>query len=186
MPDAVLPLKRLVVLFDRESLKELHCWLPSDTQLTQWIEYTLTCCFPDTVKNAAKAHDLTVEVSVICVSSVQMREMNAQYRGKDSATNVLSFPADMPILPAEDQSDGRTLVLGDIVICPDVLADEAAQQNKLLEHHWAHMVVHSVLHLNGLDHENENAAQAMELQEIQILSKFAITNPYLAGSAKQS
>jgi len=69
-------------------------------------------------------------------------------------------------------------------VCPQVLEMEAAQQSKSIEHHWAHMVIHSVLHLNGLDHEDEITAQAMESLEIQILSTLGITNPYLAASAK--
>lgn len=186
MPDAGLPHERLVVLFEREAHAALNCWLPTDTQLTQWVSATLAHSIPDALKTLDDKSDVSVEISVGCVSADQMREMNAQYRQNDSSTNVLSFPADMPLLPSDDEESGRTLVLGDVILCPDVLVEEASAQHKPIEHHWAHMVIHSVLHLNGLDHENENAAQAMELLEIQILSKLGITNPYLAASAKQS
>lgn len=186
MPDAGSTHGQLVVLFDRESHAALNCWLPTDAQLTQWIDATLAQSIPDSLEHTEHQNDVSVEVSVGCVSAGQMREMNAQYREKDRPTNVLSFPAELPILVNEDEDSGRTLMLGDVILCPDVLVDEASEQNKPIEHHWAHMVVHSVLHLNGLDHENESAAQAMELLEIQILSNLGITNPYVAASAKQS
>lgn len=183
MPDAGYPRERLVVLFDRESFAQLSCWLPSDAQLTQWVNVALTLSTPDALNNTQDTDDVSIELSVGCVCVAQMREMNAQYRDKDRPTNVLSFPADMPILPAENVASGRILVLGDVILCPEVLVEEACAQNKLIEHHWAHMVIHSVLHLNGLDHENENAAQTMESAEIQILSNLGIPNPYLAVSA---
>jgi len=186
MPDAGLPHERLLVLFERESHVHLNCWLPTDTQLTQWVSATLAHSIPRVLETLDEKSDVTVEISVGCVGADQMREMNAQYRKKDRSTNVLSFPADMPLLPNEDKSSGGTLVLGDVILCPDVLGEEATAQDKSIEHHWAHMVIHSVLHLNGLDHESENAAQTMELLEIQILSNLGITNPYLAASATQS
>lgn len=186
MPDVGSAPKRLVVLFDGESLTDHDVWLPTDTDLTQWVAAALTYSIPVALKECSSPDDVTVEVSVSGITTNQMRELNAQYRDSDRSTNVLSFPSGMPILPAEDGSVGEMLALGDIVVCPDVLADEAQEQGKSLEHHWAHMVVHSVLHLNGLDHGNENAAQTMELLEIQILSSIGIANPYLAASAKQS
>ena len=93
----------------------------------------------------------------------------------------------MPPMPHSAADEPATIVvLGDVVVCPEVLTIEAQQQSKPIENHWAHLVIHSVLHLNGLDHEDENSANTMESLEIQILSQLGITNPYLAASAKQS
>lgn len=184
MHDAVLPQERLVVLFDSASVADVGDWLPSDAQLTHWVSATLSQSTPDALDSVESLNNTSVEVSVGCVSSVEMRELNEQYRDKDKSTNVLSFPADMPILPADGEKTINTLILGDIIICPEVLKLEATEQSKTVEHHWAHMVIHSVLHLNGHDHMDEKAAHTMESLEIQILSNLGITNPYLAASAK--
>lgn len=176
----------LVVLFDSTSMAGTDCWLPGDDQLTLWVSAALNESRPEVLDTVDSSHDICMEVSVACVSDTQMRELNAQYRDKDQPTNVLSFPADMPMLPAEGELAVKTLVLGDIIICPDVLSVEANEQGKSVQHHWAHLVVHSVLHLNGHDHFAENSAHTMESLEIQILSKLGITNPYLAASAIKS
>jgi len=154
--------------------------------LTHWVSVSLSLSNPVAIEDDEWLQSNTsVEISLVYVSGTKMRELNAQYRNKDQLTNVLSFPADMPVLP-DDASEHKTLVLGDIIICPEVLITEAQEQHKALEHHWAHMLVHSVLHLNGLDHNDENSAEAMEQLEIRILSKLGIANPYLAASATQT
>ncbi len=196
MPDAVSQQHSLALLFDRDSASELSCWLPTDAQLTQWVNAALARAPAALYESALPTTELTVEVSLTCVAGPQMRDLNAQYRAKDSETNVLSFPADMPILPVSNSDDAhhedapvntaQTLVLGDVIICPSVLETEAEQQGKTIEAHWAHMVVHSVLHLHGMEHETDIAANTMESLEIQILSEIGMTNPYLADSARQS
>jgi probable rRNA maturation factor len=98
--------------------------------------------------------------------------LNRAYRGKDQATNVLSFPASRD----ERQYGGS---LGDLVICAPVVAAEARGQGKPLPAHWAHMVVHGVLHLHGHDHGRPRAARAMERLEVEILHGFGYQNPYL-------
>lgn len=184
MPDVVSAQERLVVLFDSASMAGTDCWLPNDAQLTRWISAALSESVPAALDDSDSLDNMSMEISVGCVSDAQMRQLNAQYRDKDRPTNVLSFPADMPVLPAEEGEGAlKTLVLGDIIICPDVLNVEAVEQSKSVEHHWAHLVVHSVLHLNGHDHVDEIAAQTMESLEIQILSGLGITNPYLVASA---
>lgn len=107
------------------------------------------------------------------VSRNQMREINHRYRGKDRPTNVLSFPATgaAPVRPTP---------LGDVVICPAVLRAEAREQGKPAEAHWAHLVVHGVLHLAGYDHEIEEDARRMERREIAVLRALGFPNPYVA------
>jgi len=89
----------------------------------------------------------------------------------------------MPVLPADNSEALGTQILGDIVICPEKLSQEASEQGKSVQDHWAHLVVHSVLHLTGLDHNSEIAAETMESLEIQILSGLGIDNPYQSASA---
>jgi probable rRNA maturation factor len=100
------------------------------------------------------------------------RRLNAGYRGKDRPTNVLSFPA----APIERDLDGS---LGDLVICAPVVAAEARAQHKVLAAHWAHMVVHGVLHLHGYDHGAAREARQMEGLEVEILRGFGYQDPYL-------
>src|SRR5690606_11330766 len=98
---------------------------------------------------------------------------NRHYRGKDYATNVLSFPADLP--------EGVKLpLLGDLVICVPVVTREATEQGKRLNDHYAHLTVHGALHLLGWDHEDEREAECMEQLEREILASLGIADPYLA------
>jgi probable rRNA maturation factor len=130
----------------------------------------------------------TVELSVQLLAQDAMRQLNHQYRLLNSPTNVLSFAAGMPPMTPEseaggDQPEGSLLVLGDLVLCPEVIAREANEQGKPLMHHWAHMLVHGTLHLCGYDHEQPAESQAMESAEIRILSTLGIPDPYLVTSA---
>ncbi|WP_019530710.1 rRNA maturation RNase YbeY [Dasania marina] len=111
------------------------------------------------------------ELTVRLVDEQEIRELNATYRHQDKATNVLSFPADLP-----EHID--IPLLGDIIICPAVVAAEAQQQQKTLTAHWAHMVIHGTLHLLGYDHIEEQQAVAMEAIEIQLLAQLDYPNPY--------
>lgn len=118
----------------------------------------------------------TLEVSVQLLDCKAMQALNQQYRGKDLPTNVLSFESDMPVL--HDEKTGSLQVLGDLVLCPDVIDDEASQQSKRCDQHWAHMLVHGTLHLCGYDHVDPDEARIMENLEIQILSTFDHPDPY--------
>ncbi|MFT5840585.1 MAG: putative rRNA maturation factor [Flavobacteriales bacterium] len=121
------------------------------------------------------------EVTVRVVDKAEIQELNQQYRGKDKTTNVLSFPFEMPqhTLPDGIQIDESISdFLGDIVICAQVVTQESKQQNKLLGHHWAHILIHGTLHLLGYDHIDEKEAKEMEDIEIAILQKLAIDDPY--------
>ena len=103
-----------------------------------------------------------------------MRALNRDYRDKDKPTNVLSFPGgNVAGLPDDEPS-----TLGDIVICPAVLAAEAAEQGKPLEHHWAHLCIHGALHLAGYDHVEESDAKSMESLETELLAKLGVPDPY--------
>jgi probable rRNA maturation factor len=114
----------------------------------------------------------SVVLSVRVVGQARGRSLNARYRRKDSATNVLSFGG------AGRLPDGR-YVLGELVICAPVVAREARMFGKTLESHWAHMTVHGVLHLRGFDHEAGPEAAKMAAREIQILDRLGFSDPYL-------
>ena len=109
------------------------------------------------------------EIAIRLVDADEGQELNNEYRGKDYATNVLSFPYDT-----------EPVVLGDLVICPSVVAREATEQNKPLAAHYAHLTVHGMLHLQGWDHEEDDAAQAMEDEERKILAALGYPDPYAA------
>lgn len=111
------------------------------------------------------------ELVIRIVDEQESAELNQQYRHKQGPTNILSFPIELP--------DGVELdLLGDLVVCAPVLEREALQQHKALIDHWAHIIVHGVLHLLGYDHIEDSDAEQMEAQEIAILNKLNIKNPY--------
>ena len=111
------------------------------------------------------------DVCIRIVGSAASRRLNRDYRGKDRPTNVLSFPA-----AAIERALGGAL--GDLVICAPVVAAEARAQGKAPAAHWAHMVVHGVLHLHGFDHEDARDARVMEGLEVEILRGFGYQDPY--------
>ena len=111
------------------------------------------------------------ELSIQVIDETAMQTLNHQFRDKNKPTNVLSFPYEpMP---------GVTLdLLGDIALCAPVIQQEAAEQGKSLMDHWAHMLVHGMLHLRGFDHIEDEEAEVMEALEIELLAKHGIQNPY--------
>jgi probable rRNA maturation factor len=117
--------------------------------------------FAGAAPRASQSAELTIRV----VGAAESRRLNRTWRGKDKPTNVLSFQADAP-------------VLGDLAICAPVVAREAREQGKAPAAHWAHMVVHGVLHLLGYDHENDRDAARMEAREAKILAQLGMPNPY--------
>jgi probable rRNA maturation factor len=135
-------------------------WLPARRELADWAAAALG-------REAAGR-----EVSVLLAGRARSRALNARYRGRDHATNVLSFPA-----PRAVAVEG---LLGELVICPAILRAEARAQRKRARAHWAHMVVHGVLHLAGYDHQRPADAQRMERREIRVLRALGIDNPYRA------
>ena len=119
----------------------------------------------------ARLNQPACECCIRCVEKDEMKALNFRFRQQDKLTNVLAFP--------EDSADetGRIL-LGDVVICPAVLADEAKIQEKDLLQHYAHLVIHGILHLKGFDHIVEDEAKEMELLEVMLLGALGIKNPY--------
>lgn len=111
------------------------------------------------------------EISVLVVGEQRSRALNRRYRGRDNPTNVLSFPA-------ATAGVGAAQLLGDLVICPQVLRREARAQHKRLKDHWTHLFVHGLLHLIGYDHERIRDQLRMERREIRILRSMGIANPY--------
>lgn len=138
--------------------------LPEDEQFQRWI-------------NAVPAaQDQEFSLTIRLVDEPEARRFNKEYRNRDYATNVLSFPAELPEgLPDEV----RQAQLGDILICAPVVTREAQEQNRPEVDHWAHLVVHGVLHLLGYDHELPDEAVVMEALETKILAEFGVSDPYM-------
>ncbi|HEX7816088.1 rRNA maturation RNase YbeY [Dyella sp.] len=135
--------------------------VPSAASFRQWTDAALA---------GAKRRKAT-ELSIRLVDSAEGRQLNRDYRGKDYATNVLSFPAELP--------PGMPMpLIGDLAICAPVVTREAAEQGKPARHHWAHMTIHGVLHLLGYDHIEDAEADVMEALETRILARLGIADPY--------
>jgi len=125
---------------------------------------------------AALPADGASGVCLRIVDEAESRALNHQWRGKDSPTNVLSFPAEFPPgLPASARPRG---VSGDLALCAPVIAREAHDQGKALADHWAHLVIHGILHLRGFDHIQNDHAEEMEQLERELLAGLGIADPY--------
>lgn len=140
--------------------------LPTEQQCQIWAEAAIQA----DLKNQDTA--LTIRV----VDAAESRQLNHDYRAKDYATNVLSFEFELP--PGLVQPDDEPIYLGDLVICASVVIEEAMTEEKTLEEHWAHMVIHGVLHLQGFDHIDEAEAEKMEALETQIMQQLGYDDPY--------
>ena len=136
--------------------------VPASTSFRKWVAAAL--------KGRIREADLAIRI----VDEREGQALNRHYRGKDYATNVLRFPAELP--------EGVKLpLLGDLVICAPVVAREAAEQGKPVAAHYAHLTVHGVLHLLGWDHEHDKDAEAMEQLEREVLAELGLPDPYAAG-----
>lgn len=118
------------------------------------------------------------ELAVVLTDDRTMRGLNARFRGIDKATNVLSFPTPGSSQPRTDERRGEPVSLGDIVIAFETTRAEAAAEGKEFDHHFAHLLVHGVLHLLGYDHHSDAEAEAMEARERAILMQLDIPDPY--------
>jgi len=127
---------------------------------------------------AAWQGDETVEpvLSLRIVSAAESQQLNHDYRGKNKPTNVLSFP--MQLESNFDAIPVSEVFLGDLAICAEIVADEARVQQKTFKAHWAHMMVHGMLHLQGFDHIEDDEAQQMEALETQIMRQLGFADPY--------
>ena len=137
--------------------------VPSIENIQKWVE-------------AAYQGDSNTSLCIRIVDAVEGEKLNKAYRGKAYATNVLSFPFERPPIPAE--ASLPSLHLGDLVLCESVIQHEAREQQKTPMQHWAHLIIHGVLHLQGYDHITENEAYQMEALEMQLLEHLGIANPY--------
>jgi probable rRNA maturation factor len=173
MPSAAARNVRARIGVQLDVQKRIQGWTPSRADIAAWANAALG-------RRASNA-----ELSVRLVGRAEGRKLNAQYRGKDYATNVLSFPAP-PLAgasPAHVRTGGEAAhSLGDLVICPPVLRAEALEQHKTLRAHWAHLVVHGSLHLIGYDHERDTDARRMERREVAVLRSLGFSNPYISTS----
>ena len=136
---------------------------PNDELMNLWVKLAL--------ENSTFRCELTPEISIHITGTDEASRFNQSYRGISGPTNVLSFPADLPA------NLGLNL-LGDLVICAPLVVNEAREQGKETEAHWAHLVIHGVLHLLGHDHQTGEEADAMEALEIRILTALGYANPY--------
>ncbi len=134
----------------------------TDEQLLKWANLTLR----DEIDNA----ELTIRLADID----EIMQLNTTYRQQNKPTNVLAFPANLP-----DNISLDTPLLGDIIICPDVVYEESQQQHKSIESHFALMVIHGILHLLGYDHIDDKDAEIMQAKEINLLKEIGFANPYL-------
>ncbi len=140
--------------------------VPAEPEIRKWVSAAL--------KQSGRAVNRPCEIAVRIVDAEEIQTLNELYRKKGGATNVLSFPGgEITGLP-----DDATLMLGDIVVCASVVASEAAEQDKALVDHWAHMLVHGTLHLLGFDHNIDAEAVEMEALETLILATGGVTDPY--------
>ncbi|PBC08249.1 rRNA maturation RNase YbeY [Mesorhizobium sp. WSM3859] len=140
---------------------------PAEAELTRLVDRAVAAAFAQTGTNG------TSELSVVFSDDAHIRTLNAEWRGKDKPTNVLSFPA-FPF----PKGGKLPPMLGDIVLASETVADEAALEDKPLENHITHLVVHGLLHLLGHDHETDAEAEEMEAIERAALARLAIPDPY--------
>ncbi|SCB74074.1 probable rRNA maturation factor [Gilliamella bombicola] len=147
------------IILDLQIATEDNQNLPAEAQILQWLEVIL----PQFVDNA----ELTIRI----VDEQESQQLNNTYRHKDKPTNVLSFPFESPI-------EIDVPLLGDLIICKQVVEAEAKQQHKSLTSHWAHMIVHGCLHLLGYDHILDEEAEEMENIEIDIMQQLGFEDPY--------
>src|SRR5688572_8425759 len=134
--------------------------LPERKEITRWARAVLK-------ENGAPDTHLCIRI----VDEAESQQLNETYRKKTGPTNVLAFPSE---IPAGLQSSA----LGDIIICAPVVAREAAAQHKPLQAHWAHMIVHGIMHLRGYTHDTDATAHVMENMEIKVMQSLGFENPY--------
>jgi len=144
--------------------------IPEQCAIELWLRLALQEVLYVEQQSLSGEYELTIRI----VERAEITQLNKDYRHQDKPTNVLSFPYEAFPIP----SVVTIPLLGDIVICHDIVVKEAQQQGKSIQAHWAHMVIHGLLHLKGYDHMNKKDALIMEKLEVKILKKLDITDPY--------
>ena len=151
----------MAIYLDLQHATESLDGLPTDAEFQQWLNAAVIPFQAD------------AEVTIRLVDEKESHSLNLEYRGKDRSTNVLSFPFEAP--PGVELE-----LLGDLIICRQVVEKEALEQNKPLKAHWAHMVVHGSLHLLGYDHIEDEEAEEMENLETEIMQNMGFVDPYIS------
>ena len=159
-------------------------WRTAVTDLETTVETAALAAYRTGMAQSGGAHVPhlvpPVEISVRLTDDAEVRGLNRDFRGKDAATNVLSFEGDDPSVP---RGSGEPLLLGDIVVALETTGAEASAAGRTIDAHLTHLVVHGVLHLLGFDHEDEPEAVAMEALETQVLAGLGLADPYAADHA---
>jgi probable rRNA maturation factor len=168
------PMLEVATLHDEPSI-----W-PKPIDWRALADHAVAAAFAETDYAAAASTNVPVEISVRFTSDEEVRILNRDYRGKDKATNVLSFPmADPDLIATTADGDDIEILLGDIVLAEGVCAREAAERGISIEDHAAHLLVHGTLHLLGFDHVgDEEEAEAMEAIERRALARLGLADPY--------
>lgn len=149
------------IVLDLQLAVESEDNLPTEADFHHWLS------------SAVSQFQSDAEVTIRLVDEAESQQLNHEYRGKDKPTNVLSFPFEVP--------EGIEInLLGDLIICKQVVENEAKEQHKELSAHWAHMVVHGSLHLLGYDHIEDEEAEEMESLETEIMQSMGFADPYIA------
>ena len=166
-----------VINVDVELQNPCECsTVPIVDDLQKWCVAAIQTSFIER-KKLIKSGGVTIVVRV--VDDVEGVELNQTYRHKPTTTNILSFPYELPEeLLAIPEIQNQPTHLGDLVVCESVVNKEAEEQNKTLQQHWAHLIVHGVLHLQGYDHIEDKEAEYMESLEVATLKQLGFQNPY--------
>ncbi|PSW09761.1 rRNA maturation RNase YbeY [Photobacterium sanctipauli] len=151
----------MAIYLDLQIATESESGMPAEADFQHWLDATIPLFQPN------------AELTIRLVDEAESHALNHEYRGKDKPTNVLSFPFESP--PGVELD-----LLGDLIICRQVVEKEAKEQDKPLNAHWAHMVVHGSLHLLGYDHIEDDEAEEMEGLETEIMQKMGFDDPYAA------
>lgn len=149
------------VILDLQIASDNTAGLPNEQDFQRWLEAVLPQFQPE------------AEVTIRIVDEAESHELNHTYRGKDKPTNVLSFPFEAP-------QEVELPLLGDLIICRQVVEQEAIEQQITTDAHWAHMVIHGCLHLLGYDHIEDDEAEEMEALETEIMQQMGYADPYLS------
>ena len=161
-----------------DCLIEAGDWGPEDGILCRAIQVGAQSAARRGFADTGVKPGVAAELTVVLTDDAAVRTLNADWRGKDKPTNVLSFPIATPEEIAAAEPEGPPLLLGDVVLAYATCRREAASQGKALDHHVAHLVVHGVLHLFGHDHQADDEAELMEGLETAILAEFGVPDPY--------